>query len=193
VFSKPASTTQLYNLTHLNSEQTPDGFIRYSAGRFREATSALKAKNELSAKGVSDAFIVAYYKGKRIGLMKAQELIDSGKEKIIAASNETTAEPTNERESDTLTGVIFKVQIGAYREQVPIEEANRLLRFAGNGIKTFTDPNGLMIYTVGEFTLYSEAVNLKSQLVNQGLSDAFVIGMKNGKKLSAEEMKKAMQ
>jgi len=83
--------------------------------------------------------------------------------------------------------IIFKVQVGAYREQVPIEDANNLLALSGKGIKTFKDENGLIIYTVGEFSEYESANNLKTQVINQGIQGAFVIAFKEGKKMSAAE------
>ncbi|HET7818601.1 MAG TPA: SPOR domain-containing protein, partial [Bacteroidia bacterium] len=192
VFSKPTTSVQLYNINPLNSEKTVDGFIRYTTGKFTDEKAAIKAKNNIVSKGIKDAFVVAYYNGKRISINQAKGLVSAEGEQIITKGKQENP-VFNSNTSSTPSGspdknIVFKVQIGAYKEKVPIEEANRLLRFANSGIKTFTDEGGLMIYTVGEFTDYQEANSLKAQLISQGLTDAFVIGMKNGKKISASEM-----
>ena len=82
---------------------------------------------------------------------------------------------------------MFRVQIGAFKEQVPIDVANKFLKVSGRGIKTFTDENGLMVYTVGEVLEYESANALKNEMIGQGLTGAFVIAFKDGKKMSASE------
>ena len=64
-------------------------------------------------------------------------------------------------------------------------ETNKLLANSNKGINTFTDENGLMVYTVGEYLEYESANTLKKQLVADGLADAFVIAFRNGKKMTA--------
>ena len=44
-----------------------------------------------------------------------------------------------------------------------------------------------MVYTVGEFLEYESANNLKTQCINDGISGAFVIAFKDGKKMSAAD------
>ena len=59
------------------AQTTPNGYIRYMAGNFEQYESANAVKNDLKNLGYSDAFVVAYYNGKRInlneGVAKAQE------------------------------------------------------------------------------------------------------------------------
>ena len=197
VFSKSVTSTQLYNISPLNSEKTDNNLIRYTTGRFSDAIKAEAAKKNISEKGISDAFVVAYYNGKRMILSAAKSLIDSqGNDVLAKDKQEYTFVPsdTTTSESSAISlstasnkGIIFKVQVGAYREQVPIEDANNLLALSGKGIKTFKDENGLIIYTVGEFSEYESANNLKTQVINQGIQGAFVIAFKEGKKMSAAE------
>ncbi len=197
VFSKPTTSTQLYNISPLNSERTDNGLIRYTTGRFTSETTASKAKNSIAGKGITDAFVIAYYNGKRVSLSQAKSMIDSqGQDVISKDKQEYSFIPSDTTSSESsavhLTassnkGIVFKVQVGAYREQVPISEANRLLKLSGKGIKTFTDANGLIVYTVGEFLEYESANVLKTQVINEGITGAFVIAFKDGKKMSASE------
>jgi len=197
VFSNPVSATQLYNISPLNSEKTDNGLIRYTTGRFDDEIKASKAKNTIAQKGISDAFVIAYYNGKRISLSAAKTMIDSqGKDVLSKDKQEYTFVPsdttTSESSATAMTtssnkGIVFKVQVGAFKEQVPIDIANKLLANSGKGIKTFKDENGLMVYTIGEFLEYESANNLKTQLINNGLSGSFIIAFKDGKKFSASE------
>lgn len=197
VFSKPVSSTQLYNISPLNSERTDNGLIRYTTGRFDDEAKASQSKNNIAGKGISDAFVVAYYNGKRISLTSAKSMIESqGKEILSKDKQEYSIVPsdttTSELSASSLTassnkGIIFKVQIGAFKELVPTAVANKFLSIAKQGIKTFKGENGLTIYTVGEFLEYESANNLKNRMINEGLTGAFVIAFKDGKKISASE------
>ncbi len=87
------------------------------------------------------------------------------------------------------TGVVFKVQIGAFKEQVPIEIANKFILLAKRGVKNFTDENGLTVYTIGIVTSYDDAVFLKEEAIAKGIPDAFILAYKDGKKVSVSDVK----
>ncbi len=77
VYSKPVSLDRIYNITPLNSELMDDGRIRYTSGMFDSMDEAGEHRKKVIALGVKDAFIVAYFNGKRIPLDDAVYL--SGK------------------------------------------------------------------------------------------------------------------
>jgi hypothetical protein len=79
-------------------------------------------------------------------------------------------------------GITFKVQIGAFRNQVPKEIADNWLKVKTWPIK-YSQVNDLYLYTVGSFTEASFAKNLKAEIVALGITDAFVTVFKDGKKL----------
>ncbi|TAL59259.1 MAG: hypothetical protein EPN85_09690, partial [Bacteroidetes bacterium] len=195
VFSMPVNSTQLYDIAPLNSERTDNGLIRYTTGRFDDETKAVRAKNNIAQKGISDAFVIAYRDGKRISLSAARSILNSEGSSILAKdkqeytfvpSDTTTSESSGKILTDASNkGIVFKVQVGAFKEQVPVAIANKLLANSNRGIKTFRDDNGLLVYTIGEYLEYESANSLKTQLVSNGLSDAFVIAFKDGKKITA--------
>lgn len=84
------------------------------------------------------------------------------------------------------TGVTFKVQIGAYRNQVPANIADTWLKVKTWPIK-YTQVNDLFIYTVGSFSEARFAKTLKAEVVSLGITDAFVAVFKDGKKLYGAE------
>lgn len=83
-------------------------------------------------------------------------------------------------------GITFKVQIGAFRNQVPQEVANNWLKVKTWPVK-YTTINDLFVYTVGSFSQASFAKNLKNEIVALGITDAFVTVFKDGKKLYGAE------
>ncbi len=197
VFSKPVTSSQLYNISPLNSERTANGLIRYTTGKYSNEAKAIQAKNLILQKGVADAFVIAYHNGKRVSISAAKEIIDSEGSSVISKVEEQNSyfpsdTTTTEASGKSLllnsnAGITFRVQVGAFRERIPIKIANTLLTHSSKGIKTFRDDNGLLVYTIGEFLEYETANNLKEQLKQSGLSDAFVIGFREGKKISATE------
>jgi len=86
-------------------------------------------------------------------------------------------------------GITFKVQIGAYRKQVPQQISDTWLK-----VKTWPvnnlQVNDLYIYTVGSFTEARFAQKLKDEVVSIGITDAFITVFKDGKKLYGNEAQK---
>ncbi len=88
------------------------------------------------------------------------------------------------------SGVIFKVQIGAFKDEVPLVIANKFLKLANNGVKNYKDANGLTIYTVGTFRSYEEAGAAKAEISDvANITDAFIVAYKDGLKISVDEAK----
>ena len=83
-------------------------------------------------------------------------------------------------------GISYKVQIGAYKNQVPNDVAAKFLN-----IKTWpvnnTILNGLYIYNIGNFNGVTFAKKLRDEAVSVGINDAFITVYKDGKKLYGNE------
>ena len=75
VYNKPINENQLVGIQELITFKTDKGQIRYSSGRFDNIDEAKLRRAESVSKGVTDAFVVAYYEGKRITLAEANNLI----------------------------------------------------------------------------------------------------------------------
>ncbi|MDX9931882.1 MAG: SPOR domain-containing protein, partial [Bacteroidales bacterium] len=86
---------------------------------------------------------------------------------------------------------VFKVQIGAYSKDVPVNVVNELIALAGQGIETTRNDAGLTVYTVGNFSKYSDAEAKKNELNAKGLTDAFVVAYVDGKRVSIGEARGA--
>ncbi|MCW3102056.1 MAG: WD40-like beta Propeller containing protein [Bacteroidetes bacterium] len=239
VYSQPVSAAKLYNIQPLYAENTANGNIRYNTGIYNSVARASEAKNVAVNAGVKDAFVTAYYQGKRISLAEAAKLeaqggsvfstagninqlpstsgrpntavISNTPEPVRTAPERTSPEPVRTEtvspvnttpaastelkntvaQNNTMpvdTGIVFKVQIGAFKDEVPLEIANQFLKIANRGIKNYKDANGLTIYTVGNFKTYDAALSLKNEIIAI-VKDAFIVAYNNGNKISVEEAK----
>lgn len=83
VFLHPVNATTVKEMSPLMTERLTNGTIRYSVGMFHSAQEATPTKQLAIEKGVSDAFITAYYKGKRISVNEAQKLLELNGSKIL--------------------------------------------------------------------------------------------------------------
>jgi hypothetical protein len=76
VYNKPANATALHNLDPYMTLRLPNGQIRYSTGIFHSVEEARARKLEAINKGVTDAFITAYFNGERIGVNDAIKMLE---------------------------------------------------------------------------------------------------------------------
>jgi hypothetical protein len=75
VFNKPVSTNQLKGIDELITNKSAKGFLRYSSGMFDNLNAAKERRRDCIKKGIADAFVVVYYKGKRITMADANNLL----------------------------------------------------------------------------------------------------------------------
>ena len=107
---------------------------------------------------------------------------------VVSDQVKADAKASNVMQIDS--GIVFKVQIGAFKDEVPLEIANKFLLIAKKGVKNYKDANGLTIYTVGIYKTYEEASIAKAEVVTEAnITDAFIVAYKDGTKISVEEAK----
>jgi hypothetical protein len=85
-------------------------------------------------------------------------------------------------------GIVFKVQIGAFRKAVPTETFSDMTPVMGE-----TVGNGLVRYTAGLFTGFGQAANAKDLVRERGYSDAFVVAYRDGKRIPLGEAMREQQ
>ena len=200
VYSKPVTTAQIKNIQPLFVERTANGLYKYTTGSYNEAKIADAAKNKIAALGIRDAFVCAYLNGKRISVEQAEKEKADGKVQI--AENKEVKNPTpspvnnsNPVIANTSTydpnGLIYSVQLGAFKNDIPLEMANAFIKLSSKkgSISNQPDENGMTIYTIGSFNNYNDAQKFKTEIVDAGVKDAFVIALKEGKKVPLPDNK----
>ena len=78
VYNRPLLSEKQLGLPELIEAQTAKGQYRYASGRFAQLATAKERQRLAVQKGITDAFIVAYYQGKRISLVEAKTLMAQG-------------------------------------------------------------------------------------------------------------------
>lgn len=218
VYGTQIAPAILNPLKPLNTEVTPKGYYRFLSGLYNYFNPADAAKNEIARTLVPDAFVVAYYKGARIGLLQARDLEKTVTPMKFAAGNvaENKVAPTTDNtppavtpvkqpvKTDTIkvapnivsvdaSGIYFKVQLGAYREKVPFDVVDKFLELSNKRITHIVDTDGLTCYFAGELKDLNAAIKLKDEIVAAGIKDAFVVAVNGDKKIPMEQAKKLLK
>ncbi len=187
VYSKPVKLDALYNLIELNSELTASGYIRYTSGRYTSPETAGLRKAEAIEKGVADAFITAYYNGKRISVAKAQSIFEQ--EGVSVLSSEIGKSPKAPKQSDAdkpEDDTKYVVILGSYAGDIPQSIANVFLERSDLQIRRVTAPNGVSIYASPEFETKAEAEDFLKLSKAAGVDSALMGKVVNGKISSVE-------
>lgn len=94
VFNRPISANTVYQLPPLITYRMPNGQIRYSIGVFSSVEEARGMQQKAKEKGIADAFITAYYKGERIAIQQAIQLLETEGSGILENKPASLPKPT---------------------------------------------------------------------------------------------------
>ena len=180
-FRNKVTTGQLFGITPL-VEYQQSGLYKYGSGVYNDKNKAESAKSQVLAAGVQDAFVTAFYNGKRISLNEAATIAKQGpsvfaKESPISIGKGSRA---------TAGSIVFRVQVGAYRQEVPIADAKIILSLSNLGLDVQQNAD-LTTYTVGRYGNYSEAKQVLDRVKGQGLNGAFVVAYENGIRIEVQD------
>ncbi len=131
------------------------------------------ARKEIEAKALADSVKRQAENEADIVAATSSENEASGKKGTKIQSQKTKVQK----------GVVFKVQIGAFRNKDLTKYLNRHKNFSGE-----VDPDGTMKYTLGVFSDYWEADVFKKYLREMGVKDAWVVAYRNGKRANIKDV-----
>jgi hypothetical protein len=81
--------------------------------------------------------------------------------------------------------MVFKIQIGAYNKGIPTQRKLQFERLEKiRTIESLSLEDGITVYTTGNLKDYDDALKLQAQIRLEGIKDAFVIAVQNGKKVT---------
>ncbi|WP_245907026.1 SPOR domain-containing protein [Reichenbachiella versicolor] len=115
-----------------------------------------------------------------------QDQISSMRSELAAAKRKAAAGGSEggsiARSSGPIKGIVFKVQIGAFKQK-------DLKEFAKNNPSfEVDDDNGTLRYTVGLFRDYWEADTFKKYLREMGVKGAWIVAYKDGKRVPIKDV-----
>ncbi len=202
-FRNPIPQDLFAGFAPLSGERTASGITRYTAGIFKNFTTADRAKAEIRGYGYSDAFVVAFLDGKRISLSEARRLsnetdVATITEPIVTARTPASAggqaaaaggQPVQNtggvdgaQDVQQIGGLFFSVQVGVYVTNVTPRRLRDILP-----LNTERLPNGNVRYSTGVYKTMLEAASRRDQVRRQGINDAFVTAYYNGSRISIGE------
>lgn len=175
----PEVTNKVLSIPDIKSTQTsnPDRTI-YTSGDFDEIEDAKERMQELRDMGF-EASVVAINDGAKFN--KVDDNLVFTPEELEAEKNKTPAKSIEESEIIT-NEIVFRVQLGAYRNSVSKGI------FKGVEVIAFPAKEGITKYVTGSFKTYQEAHAHKSKMHDKDFDDAFVVGYKNGKRVHITEL-----
>lgn len=104
--------------------------------------------------------------------------------KQAAESNQGNTGSSNSGSNiDENVGVVFKVQIGAFKNK----DLTKFLQ-VGKNFSGEVDENGLKRYSLGIFKDYWEADTFKKYLREMGVKDAWIVSFKDGKRVPIKDV-----
>ncbi|HAQ69807.1 MAG TPA: hypothetical protein DCR48_02415 [Flavobacteriales bacterium] len=150
-----------------------DGLTRYYSGAFTSYDKAARRKIDLMQGGFDGSHVIPFKGGKR---------------SLLNESGATPADnvlPLNSSSSANFGKVKFKVQIGVYSGQIPMDILDRMMSLGR--IDQREGDGGAVRYFIGEFNTYEEAEAFKDNLTAEGFADAFIAAEYNGNIISATD------
>ncbi|MDP1800288.1 MAG: hypothetical protein Q8L81_02970 [Bacteroidota bacterium] len=207
-FKNQLANDAFKGLSPLNGETVGNGYIRYTAGNFVKFENASAVKNDLRNLGYNDAFVVAYFNGKRVTIAEAIELLNKEGKTIdnnaptsagitansnvpkvnattVTQTNFNITEPVNvTKELEQINGLLFTVQIGVYNRQVTKGQLKGLGPIFSEKL-----PSGLYRYTAGIYSDPERLLTDKRRVAEGYVRDAFVSAYLNGKRITFAEGK----
>lgn len=182
VYSKPVKLAELFNLSDLNTELTASGYVRYTTGRYGNIDEARSRKDAAVGKGVTDAFITAYYNGKRISVAEAQEILDKeGDSAISPEVSGGTSSPDSGSEEAVDSEKSYIVILGSFGGDIPQSLADLFLENPNWEIKKVEGPNNQSMYITSDFESKDEASEFLRIARDSGVSSAILGELTNGK------------
>jgi cell division protein FtsN len=148
-------------------------WYRFTINRYVKYWQAREYRNILKSRfDIEDAFVVAYRDGKRIMLTDLVVMAESSSEG--AAGQKVRPD----------TGIGFSVQVLATKDGSVSESGIReKFEIEGDIFKEYDETDGLYRYSIGNYSSYIEAAQVRNKVRLSGYRDAFVVGYKDGKRL----------
>lgn len=211
-FNNPVRPDAFKGLSPISGEKLEGSkFYRYFVGLFYSEAAAIIVRDYIRPMGYPDAFVVAFYNGKRITLFEARQLIkqatspeyeklvqeEQNKIRIVTSvqpvlAQKAEATHVHQQTANTAKGnlgqmvnqtreLFYTVQIGVYKNPV----SHEALKFL---TPLYEDHAfGFIRYLVGKFNDRKKAETEKNKIVAMGITDAFVSAYYNGQKITLAE------
>jgi len=116
-------------------------------------------------------------------MSQMRQRVQQMESELSAARQKLESQSPSDRPVYDDSGVIFKVQVGAFRNKDLSKYFDNTENFSGE-----TTEDGVQKITLGRFRDYWEADNFKKYLREMGVSDAWIVPYKDGKRVAMKDV-----
>jgi hypothetical protein len=95
-------------------------------------------------------------------------------------------EPIDQVKIGEELNIVFKVLLGEYEDDIPVDEAAVYLKLSGQGME-IKEVEGKSRYTIGAYPDYPSALDKQLEMKEEGIKKPKVIAFKDGIKIEVEE------
>lgn len=213
-FRNPIPQDHFKGFAPIMVEDAGNGIKRYTAGFFKTINMAVEAKNSIKSIGYEDAFVVAFYNGKRISINEARAKLGNTQaqvETIASTTSQSNSSTSNQIENnnsstsskpsvpkvatnyeevkDGVSTDVHKIEGVFFTIQVGVYSkpvtADQLSNVTP--LNSERTANGLIRYTSGVYKSIEVANTAKDRVRSLGIADAFVIAYANGNRIKVSE------
>lgn len=142
-----------------------------------------KGDLEQEIKDLKDALARKEAEAKALAESAKAAVDTTASDEMAVVDNGSAPSDGGTKKSRIQKGVVFKVQIGAFRNKDLTKYLNRHKNFSGE-----VDADGTMKYTLGVFSDYWEADTFKKYLREMGVKDAWVVAYRNGQRANIKDV-----
>lgn len=166
-YTEPKYTREFKGLKNIEVFVDENGIFRYVIGNFVLRSQAMKLLEQVHAAGYNDAFIV-----------------DINRKDDTRFNTEVTAVNFEPIHFEIRGQIDYRVQIGAFRDQIPDHISEMYLKI--DGIEEYREGD-LTILMLGSFNNYEKANIYKDVLIQEGYTDAFVTAYNYRQRISLRQ------
>lgn len=179
----------LLSIGDIKSTILDDGTtVVYTAGTYDEVKLAVKRRDEYIAEGNKQSK-VGYFKNEKYFSMTEAELQQALKDEAAVGTNTSTSTGTATSTNTTTTvdnsftkgNIVYRVQLGAYRNRISLKTFNN------TSVVELKTNEGTYRYVTAGFKTVADAAARKADLYLLGYSDAFVTAYRDGKRILMSE------
>lgn len=181
----PELMSKFLSIPDIESITVNDSITAYSAGRFTNLNEAKKRKEDLTVQGFERSKIVIKRGNKFVPVTTGIDSGESPADKILREKEvfdekkevKTYTPSVTEKLSSGKEAVVFRVQLGAYRNKISKNT------FGVDDVLELQTPDGYFKYVAGSYKTFDEAAKRKVSMTLKGFPDAFVVAYKSGKRI----------
>lgn len=155
----------------------------YKVGTFEKREDAAKAQKEIVKRGFKGAFVRKVTENNPI--VNAITSMTNAKDEPVT-SGPSTSTPSSSPSASNEKGLVFKVQLGAYKDPAKIAIDNRLNNWGDIQMEKIS--NGLTRILLGNFENKKAADKAKVKAIEYGVQGAYVVAYRDGRKISMKSL-----